>query len=357
MGTGPGRSISVVTMHASQFLDKPPASLPTIVVLHGSEDHLKQESMRIVLHRVLGNDVDPELSLSRFSGKDFDFASVRDELMTVSMFATSRVVLIDGADDFISKYRGALEEYFEQPSKRSTLVMIVKTWNKSTRLAKRLPERGLEIDCGELAGGQLVQWLTAQALSRFQKQLSREGASLMIQLAGSGMGLLSRELEKLASYVGDQPKIGVDDVRTLVGGWKAETTWAMIDAIRDGHPGIALAALDKLLTAGEAPQMIMGGVNYVFRKLSQATERARGGVALRAAMQQAKVRFNELDSTEQYLRRIGRQRAERILTLLSTTDANLKGGSRVPERLQLERLILDLTGTIPLRQSEPAKSL
>ncbi|MEZ6056771.1 MAG: DNA polymerase III subunit delta [Planctomycetaceae bacterium] len=334
-------------MHATQFLSSPPNPIPPIIVMFGAEDHLKQQSLHLLQQILLGSDADAELSLSRYSGKEFDYATIRDELMTVSMFSSARIVLIDGADDFIKDYRAQLEDYFDRPSSRSTLVMIAKSWNKSTKLAKRLPKCGLEIDCGELPAGQLLQWLISQTQVLFEKQLSRDAAALMLQLAGTGMGLLTRELEKLAAYVGDRARIGVDDVRILVGGWKAETTWDMINAIRDGQPGVALSALDKLLNAGEAPQMILGGINFVFRKFAQATERARGGVTLSAALKQAQVFFRDIESSEQYLRRIGRQRAERLLTLLSQADAGLKGGSRISERIQLERLVLELSGSIP----------
>jgi DNA polymerase-3 subunit delta len=162
------------------------------------------------------------------------------------------------------------------------------------------------------------------------------------------MGLLDQELAKLTAYVGDRARIGLDDVRALVGGWRAETTWKMTDAVRDGSPSLALQALDKLLTAGEAAPKILGGLNYVFRKYARATELSRRGTTLRAALQQAGVFPRDVDAAERYLRRIGRQRAERIIALLLQADSGLKGGSRLPERLQLEQLLLRLCGSVAL---------
>jgi DNA polymerase-3 subunit delta len=106
----------------------------------------------------------------------------------------------------------------------------------------------------------------------------------MVELAGSALGLLEQELAKVASYVGDRAKIGNEDVRQLVGGWKAETTWAMIDAIRDGNPATALACLNKLMAAGESAPKLLGGINYVFRKFAHATEMSRTGKARPAAL-------------------------------------------------------------------------
>ncbi|MBL8849639.1 MAG: DNA polymerase III subunit delta, partial [Planctomycetaceae bacterium] len=172
-------------------------------------------------------------------------------------------------------------------------------------------------------------------------------AGLLVELAGAGLSLLEQELAKLAAYVGDRERIGVEDVRAVVGGWRAETTWQMTDAVRDGQPATALVALGKLLHSGEAPQRILGGLNYNFRKYARATELARDGTPLRAALQQAGVFPQQIDATERYLRRIGRPRAERIRARLLEADRGLKGGSRVDDLLQLELLLLELSGSLP----------
>jgi DNA polymerase III subunit delta len=135
-------------------------------------------------------------------------------------------------------------------------------------------------------------------------------------------------------------------VSTLVGGWKAETTWVMIDALQEGNLGLALTCLDKLLTAGEAPQKILGGINYTFRRLAQATELARQGTSLNAALKQAGVR--KIDLSSRYLRRIGRPRAEKFHAWMLEADANLKGSSRLSERMHLEELLVRLSGAQPV---------
>jgi DNA polymerase III subunit delta len=335
-------------MHATAFLQKPDAAqLRPIVVLHGSEAGLKEAARRVILQFVFANDEDASAGLTRLAGKDADWRRVRDELATVSMFGDRRVVVVEDADDFVSEHRDSLETYFNKPSRQSVFVLDVKTWRSNTRLAKKLADVGLDLDCSELKGAALFNWLTARAKTEYGKQLTRDSVGLMVELAGAGLSLLEQELAKLAAYIGDRERIGVEDVRAVVGGWRAETTWQMTDAIRDGQPATALVALGKLLHAGEAPQKILGGVNYVFRKYARATELARDGASLRAALQQAGVFPQQIDATERYLRRIGRPRAERIRVRLLEADRGLKGGSRVGEQLQLELLLLQLSGALP----------
>ncbi|MCA9049163.1 MAG: DNA polymerase III subunit delta, partial [Planctomycetaceae bacterium] len=218
-------------MHATQYLRKPDAAPGSLVVLHGGESHLKQSSLKLLRQIVLGAGEDDAIGETRFAGTS-DWRAVRDELLTVSMFTTRRMVVVQDSDEFISTHRAALEEYLEKPASKSVLILDVKSWRKNTRLAKKLVDCGLELDCGELKGAQLTGWLVDECATRYEKQLTRDAAGMMVELAGSGLTLLDQELQKLSAYVGDRERINVDDVRTLVGGWRAETTWTMINAIR-----------------------------------------------------------------------------------------------------------------------------
>ena len=330
-------------MHATEFLKKPTDALP-VVVLFGADRHLKLSVQALLVRQILGDEEDDELNLCRFSGNDTEMKTIGDELRMVSMWGDRRVVVVESADDFVSKNRPALEKYVEKPASKSVLILDVKKFQKNTKLAKKVTKTGLAIECAELSGKKLTTYLVNRALDKFGKQLSADAAALMVDLAGTQLGLLEQELTKLATYVGENSRIAPDDVRTLVGGWRAETTWTMINAVRDGNLNVAYDCLDKLLIAGEAPQRIMGGINFVFRKLAKATENAHSGMALAAALRKAGVFPYEVDAAGKYLRRIGRPQAEKLLSRMIKADTDLKGGTRIPERLQLEYLLLLLSG-------------
>jgi DNA polymerase III subunit delta len=332
-------------MHATAFLKNPKkhAGDSPVVVLVGKVRYLKQAALRALTQIVLGDD-DDDMAVTRFAGKDAELKSVCDELLTVSMWGDRRMVLVEDAGDFVTKNRAGLEKYVAKPSKKSVLVLDVETWPKNTRLAKAVDQVGLAVECSELSGAALGKWIEDVAKDQHGKQIPRNAVQQLVQLAGTELGLLEQELSKLAAYVGDRPKIEADDVVKLVGGWKAETTWAMIGAVRDGQVGAALAYLDKLLVAGEAPQKLLGGINFSFRKLATATELARQGRPLHTALREAGVFPNEIGAATAYLRRIGRPRAEKLLQWLLEIDGDLKGNSRLPDRVQLECLLVRLSG-------------
>lgn len=332
-------------MHATEFLKDPAApNIGPIVVTYGAERFLRQQAIQAVVHRVLGDGDDEGSTPTRFDGRNVDIATVLDELRTVSMWGDRRLVLVEEAKDFVSDNRGALEKYLEKPAKKSVLLLDVDSWPKNTRLYKSVAAVGLDLDCGPLSVGDAVKWVTEQAKSVYGKQLMRDAAQLMLELVGPQLGFLTQELAKTAAYVGERPKIEVEDVSTMVGGWKLETTWAMLDALQAGQLPTALEYLDKLLAAGEAGLMLLGGISFSYRKLAQATELARSGKPLRDALIEAGVFANKVGPAEQCLRRLGRVEAERIYRRLIDADASLKGGTRLPERIVLERLLVNLSG-------------
>ncbi len=122
----------------------------------------------------------------------------------------------------------------------------------------------------------------------------------------------------------------------------------MLDAVRDGQVGQAIGLLDKLLAAGEPPMKLLGGINFTYRRIAQATEISRHGTKLGEALRSTGMQPFVVGKTEAYMRRIGRKRAERIYGWLADADMALKGGSSLSERAVLEQLLLRLAGRIAI---------
>jgi DNA polymerase-3 subunit delta len=329
-------------MLAVDFLaDKAPFKPIPVLALYGPERYFRIE----ILKRIPGlSGEEAEGSLTRLQGATADFRSVISELKTVSMFGDSRVVLIEEADPFVTANRSALEKYVQSPSRTSILILDVKAWKKTEKLYKLVDQHGLNLECNELSGAALTGWMQKLAKDEFGKKLDRESAAMIVTLAGEGLSLLQSEIAKLAALVGDAEVITKDDVAKVVGGWRMETTWLMLDAVRDGQTGRALQNLEKLLKAGESPVKVLAGVTYTFRKFAEATELARQRVPLREALVSAGVFSSSIGPGEQYLKRLGFERASRILQWLMEADADMKGGSRVDPTVLLERLFIRLAG-------------
>jgi len=336
-------------MDALALLAKPPAKIGSLYVLHGDEPFLKRQVTRALRAQLLGPDAD-EQSTSVYSGDKADFAQVYDELSTVAFFFPRRMVLIDGADPFVTKYRALLEKRINEMPATGCLVLDVKTWAANTRLAKMV-DASAAIACKAPASYRVPQWCADWAKAQYQKQLSSAAASLLVDLVGPDMGLLDQELLKLSIYVGDRAKIDPKDVDTLVGQNRAENTWKIFDALAAGQPGDALALLDRLFEQGEEPLRMVGAFSMQLRRLGLAYRQVKLGNAIPAALEQAGIPPFGLKSAEAQMKHLGRRRLLKLHDWLLELNLDLRGGSPLSARMVLERFLIRLS-----RRIEPVKN-
>jgi DNA polymerase-3 subunit delta len=328
-------------MDGFAFLEKAGnAKLQPVYVLHGDEDFLKRQVVGALRTQVLGAEGD-DFGFSSHDGDNVTFTAVHNELETLPFTSSRRLVVVDNADPFVTKYRAALEKYAAAPVSTGILILTVKSLPAHTRLAKLLPSEAA-IFCKTPKVERLPAWCIKWAASGQQKKLSEPAAELLVNLLGPDMGQLDQALTKLSIYVGAASKIDVDDVDKLVGSSRAEDTWKIFDAIGKGNMGEALGILDRLFDQGEDSLRILGAFSWNLRRLAQAGRLAQNGQPIHTALAEVGLPSFKARECEQQLRHLGRRRLDKIFDWLIETDLGLKGSSQLPPRTLMERLVVNL---------------
>ena len=281
-------------VEAIDFLAHPGKHPATpVCVVFGDETFLQRQAVAAVRDSVLGKDGDGDFSLTTFDGDDANLRDVLDELSTVALFGGGkRMVVIDDADAFVSRHRPELEDYVAKPRLNSVLVLVPSTWPATTRLFKAIAETGLQVECKTPPPAKLLKWLLDWAKRRHQAKLESAAAELLIETVEPELGLFDQELAKLAALAGNEP-ITAEMVREAVGGWRAKTTWDMLDAATHGDAAEAMSQLDHLLLGGEAPIALLGQIASTLRRFAAATriiesaEAERRRITLRHALEEA----------------------------------------------------------------------
>jgi DNA polymerase-3 subunit delta len=338
-------------MDSLLILDKPDqVTLRPVFVLHGDEAFLKRQVLAVLQQRVLGTDGD-SFGVSSHPGDKATFAAIHDELITLPFLAPRRLVVVENADPFVTRFREQLEKHVTKVAgdsePRGVLVLDVRTWTSTTKLAKMLGEGA--IVCKALPIAKLPAWCVQRSSTAYGKQLLSAAAQLLVELVGPEMGQLDQELAKLAVYAGDAKRIAAAEVDALVGRSRTETVWKIFDAVGSGQPGRALTILDQMLEQGEEPLAILGGVSWQVRKLAQVFRLTRLGRSLPAALEELRVSPYSARGMEQQLRALGQRRAEHLFDWLLEVDFGMKGGSQLSPRQLLERLIVNLARPLPTR--------
>ena len=328
-------------MEAFTFLESVGKSKPRpLYVLAGDEAFLKRR-VRAALDKLLIGDADPAFAVSAVPGDRAEWPAIRAELDTLPFLSPRRVVIVEWADPFVTKYRPALEKYVPDPSKVGTLLLDVKTWPSNTKLAKLVPDVAT-ITCKSPSQEKLTSWCREWAKSAYDKSLDADAAGWLVELAGPEMGVLDQELAKLAVYVGDAKAIGREDVDRLVGRGRNAETFAIFEKIAAGRPADALALLERLIDQGEDPLALLGAFSWQLRQLGQVNSYLRSGLSPAAAMDRADVKPFTRGRVDALLRHLGRRRLDLLYDWLLEADLGMKGTSQLPPRVILERLVIKL---------------
>jgi DNA polymerase-3 subunit delta len=330
-------------MDALPFLARKSTDLKPLYVVAGDEAFLKRLVIRSLRDAALGEEGD-DSALSTYAGESAVFAQVWDELETLPFFAPKRVVIVENADPFVSKYRSYLEKKIEAQAapKSGLFVLDVKTWAANTRLAKMV-DAGSTIVCKAPAAYKMAQWACEWAANKHQKALPQQAGQLLVDLVGPDMGLLDQEILKLAIYVGDKETIATEDVDRLVGNSRTENTWQIFDLIGQGQTAAALRFLQRLLEQGDEPMRILGAFSMQLRRLAQAARLATSqSIPLPAALATAGVPPFAVKGAETQLRHLTRKRALKLYDWLLELNLDLRGNSPLGETALLERFLLRL---------------
>jgi DNA polymerase III subunit delta len=255
-------------------------------------------------------------------------------------------LVIDNAETFVTEHRAALEKYITAPSQVGVLILDVKTFPETTKLAKALPDNA-KISCKAPSIyklHELESWAMAWSQSQHGKKLTHDAAHELVERIGPAMGLIDAELEKLATSIGSRTSISPEDVEKYVGRSRGADVFQILNAVGDGQPNRAFEILGQLLNDNEEPMAILGALTHSLRKLAAVGELIALGHSLGPAMDQANVPKwpKARQEFEKQLRHLGRNRLLQLLDWLIEINMGLKGGNPLPPRLQLEMLLAKL---------------
>jgi len=187
-----------------------------IYVIVGKDDSLLNAQCEKLLNQLLP----PSQRAIAFFQPEPDQVSasqVLDELRTIPFLTEKRVVVLKGADKFISKNRQLLEKYFDNPCPTAILILTVNDWPSQTKLAKKLTKIGKLIRVTQPKPWQLPTHLTNYAQSVHNKKLTKDAAELLIEFVGDNLSSLYSEIDKLALFANSEKTLTVQHIESLIG--------------------------------------------------------------------------------------------------------------------------------------------
>ncbi len=328
--------------------------MPSIVVVAGGESFLSRHVLTLLRDRLVPDEADRAWAWREFAGDEpLDPRDVFDEAATVSLFASAtRAAVVRQADAFVSASRESLEKIASGPrGSRGLVILEVKTFPATTRLAKAASKHGLVIDTAIPPRQDMAGWVRKWAEASHGIKLAPPTAGQLLERLGGHLGQVDQALARLAAATppsGRSKPIPPEAIDEFAGTPGERSAWGMIDAASSGKTAAALAELAVLLEAGENPIAIAAQASAVLRKLSTAARllalpAGQGRPAgVEQALREAGVGAwpKALAQARESLGQLGAARARRLPIWLRDLDLALKGeASRgLRARLAVERL-------------------
>lgn len=283
-----------------------------------------------------------------FSGRlsDGDADEALTTARTVPMMSERRLVVVAELEKGKNAFFESLLGYLEDPSPTTTLILhgtgyppVVKggrSWSK--KVATAVGKVGVSHKFGDRDVD--PQRFAVAHATELGHKLGRREAKLLVDLVGSDLGRVAREVEKAALYVPSGDPITADAVVEACSMLAEAEVWDLTAGIVGRDPNQALACLHRLLEAGESPHRLLALVMWQMRTVLRVAELLRRRVPDAEIRTQTRVRVEVLGRIRRLLDR-GFPGAGVVLSRIARANRSMNS-VRAGDRRVLETLVVEL---------------
>jgi DNA polymerase III subunit delta len=285
-----------------------------------------------------------EEGIERLSARDATGDDAVAACNAMGLFAAGgRLVLVDEVERWKAADAKAVGEYLTAPAPETVLALVGEGLRKDSPLAKALAKKG-DVLVYEVSKRELPKWVTDQ-FARHGVKATADVTRALIELVGDNLQELSSEIEKLSVWAG-QDQIGQDEVELLVAARADVPPFVLTDAWGRRDVGAVLGACESILErstrSGEA-YMLVGRLAAHVRRVQSCQNLDLAGVRPREAAGELKMHPFAAEKAFAQSRNFSVDELRDAIVRLADLDLALKGGSRLPPELELQRTLVAIT--------------
>jgi DNA polymerase-3 subunit delta len=350
-------------MTSRQFLDKakPGNPLPPAIVFIGPDLYSRDRCRSRLIEAALPPE-DREQGITRFDLSQCEMAEILDDARSMSLFATTRLILVSNAEAALPKRMtddedgpsgGAelLAAYISDPSPDVTIAFECTRFTyegddkrKLDRVQKFFASVPAIVELRHPDSEEARREALALASAAGIK-LDRGAVDTLVESLGADLARISVEIEKLALFIGNQRPVTENDIGQLVPEARANTIFELVSALGRRDRTRSLQILDTLTRAGEYLPLALAFLSTQFRTALIAQEKGlRGSSQIQGYFQRLGVPMwgSRAEQVQMTATRFDRTQLERALHLISEADRGLRD-TNPDDRIVMERFIFALT--------------
>jgi DNA polymerase-3 subunit delta len=221
-----------------------------------------------------------DFNLDVLRGGDTDVEHLASILATPPMMADWRVVHLRDVEQLTSssRFRDLLLATAAAPPPGLALVLVAGS-TTSAKFWKDLRKAATSVDYGAVSDEEVPAWLIERARATLGVEMEEEAARALGAAVGTDLGVLARELDKLADYVQEGRPITRADVEAAGTSLPRQDRWQWFDLVAERRFEEALAALPVLLGQGETGVGLVIGLSSQLLRLGVARTLGQGALS------------------------------------------------------------------------------
>jgi DNA polymerase-3 subunit delta len=197
-------------------------------------------------------------------------------LPAMSLVETRRYVLVDGVQRWRDKEHTAVAEALGSLPPDLTLVLIARG-KAPAKIAKAVEAAGGEVRTFEVPRARDLPRALVNEAASLGYRLEPDAARLLVTRLGQSRRRLSREVERLALWAGDDGEVTLEDLETMVADTSETAAWALSDALLEGDRAGAQQIAERLIGQGESVTGLIYSLASRLRKAHEALMLIEGG--------------------------------------------------------------------------------
>lgn len=328
------------------FLKSPPASIQAALI-YGPDAGQVEERAGVLTTAILGEAAKDPFCLTVLEAAQVKESPSRllDGLSSMSLLGGRQLVRVRDAVDGLTE---TLSHAYAPGHRPYDNFLLLTAGDLPARGSLRKLFEGSKTTMAALAcykdEGQGLTVLIRSTLSAGGKQADTDILTYLAQALTGDRQLIRGDLEKLLLYMGDEPRITLEDARAAIGDAAEGDVDALINAVAGGNFPIADRMMGRLLHEGVAPIQIIRSFARYFQQLYRLAAEMGSGRSADAVIEAIRppMFYKQIPFTRQHLQSWDIPALETALRLLTEGEIACKTTGTNPA-LMVSQMSLKLT--------------